>query len=82
VVSWPTAGSAEWCALADDDPVKTSALLDAARHWVLRVETFQEAQCEAARELSAAADWSTIAREINERTDFYAAQPWLRRAAS
>jgi hypothetical protein len=39
VGSWPMAGSVAWCALADDHPAKWAALLDAAQHWALRVET-------------------------------------------
>ncbi len=39
VGSYPMAGTPEWCALPDYDPAKTAALLDAARHWALRVET-------------------------------------------
>jgi Protein of unknown function (DUF2742) len=82
VESWPTAGTPQWCALDDDDPHKLAALLDAAQHWILRVETCQEARCDASREISDAVDWSAMAREINERADFYAARPWLRRVAS
>jgi Protein of unknown function (DUF2742) len=77
--SWPMAGSPEWCALADDDPVKLASLLDAARHWALRVETCQVAECEASSDVSAAADWASISRKIKDRNEFYAARPWLRR---
>ncbi|OBJ00374.1 hypothetical protein A5660_25045 [Mycobacterium alsense] len=82
VGSWPTAGSPAWCELADDDPVKVAAVLDAGRHHALRVETAQQARAEASRDVSAAADWSAIAHEIHCRDQFYAARPWLRRAAS
>ena len=82
VQSWPMVGTPEWCALDDDDPVKTAALLDAAQHWALRVETCQQARCDAARDVSERVDWPALAREINERADFYAARPWLRRVAS
>jgi Protein of unknown function (DUF2742) len=82
VQSWPMAGTPEWCALDDDDPAKWAALLDAAQHWALRVETLQEAHCDASREISAALDWSALAREINERTEFYAARPWLKRVVA
>jgi hypothetical protein len=79
---WPMVGTPEWCALDDDDPVKLAALLDAAQHWALRVETCQEAHCDASRQVSGAVDWSALAREINQRADFYATRPWLRRVAS
>lgn len=82
VESWPMAGTPAWCALDDDDPVKTAALFDAAQHFALRVETCQQAHCDASREVAGAVDWSALGREINERADFYASRPWLRRVAS
>ena len=82
VGTWPTAGTPEWCALPDNDPAKLAALLDAAQHWALRQETCQQAHCDASREISDALDWSALSREINERNDFYAARPWLKRVAS
>jgi hypothetical protein len=80
--SWPMAGTPAWCALDDHDPVKTAALLDAARHWVLRVETHQQAQCEASRDVCAAADWAAIAQEIKVRNEVYAERPWLKRSTT
>ncbi len=80
--SWPAAGTPEWCALDDDDPAKTAALLDAARHHALRVETCQVAECEASHTISTAADWSAIGQHIKDRNEFYAEKPWLRRRAS
>jgi hypothetical protein len=82
VGSWPTIGSPAWVALDDADPRKLAAVFDACQHWALRLETSQQAQCEAAREVSAAADWSAIAREVRDRNEFYEQRPWLRRAAS
>jgi len=79
VGAWPTAGTPEWCALPDGDPAKTAALLDAARHWVLRVETCQAAECEASHAISAAADWRAVAGKIKDRHEFYSERPWLRR---
>jgi hypothetical protein len=67
----PMAGSPDWCALEDTDPRKLAALLDAAQHWALRVETAQEARCEASRAVSAAADWSGIATETFWRRGAY-----------
>jgi hypothetical protein len=82
VDSWPMAGTPEWCSLGDDDPAKLLALLDAAQHWVLRVETCQQARCDASQEIREAADWNAVAKEIFIRTSFYAARPWLKRVVS
>ena len=79
VDSWPMLGTVAWSALADDDPAKWAALLDAAQHFALRVDSAQTALAETSRDIAAAADWSALAREINQRNDFYAARPWLRR---
>jgi hypothetical protein len=65
--SWPMVGTPEWCDLDDDDPRKLAALLDAARHWALRLETCQQARAEASRDISAAADWPAIADHIRRR---------------
>ena len=73
---WPMAGTPEWCALPDG-PVKLAALYDAARHWALRLETSQQAQSEASRDVSAAADWAAVAREMHNRSARY-----IRREAS
>jgi hypothetical protein len=70
------AGTPEWCALPDG-PVKLAALYGAARHWALRLETSQQAQSDASRDVSAAADWAAIAREIHNHSARY-----IRREAS
>ncbi len=80
--SWPTVGTPAWCALPNDDPRKLAALLDAAQHWALRVETCQQAHCDASRDISGAADWSALSSEIRQRSDFYTARPWLRRVVA
>jgi hypothetical protein len=80
--SWPMAGSVEWVSLADDDPRKWAAILDAAQHWALRVDACQAAACEASRDVSAALNWSAVSRAIRQHREFYAARPWLRRVAS
>jgi Protein of unknown function (DUF2742) len=80
--SWPMAGSPEWCALPDGDPAKLAAIYDAARHWALRVETCQQAECEASHAISAAADWSAHARAWLSHNEFYAEKPWMRRRAA
>jgi hypothetical protein len=75
----PMAGTPAWCALDDADPVKWAALLDAARHWALRVETCQQAECEASRAISAAFDWAAISVELHRRAEFYRQKPYLKR---
>jgi hypothetical protein len=59
-----------------------AALLDAARHWALRVETCQEARCEASRSVSTAVDWPAVSKEIKDLREFYTARPYLKRVAS
>jgi Protein of unknown function (DUF2742) len=77
---WPIVGSPSWFNLADDDPAKWAALLDAAQHWALRVETAQQAHADASRAVSGAADWSAVSREIHQRNSFFQDRPWLKRA--
>lgn len=75
----PQAGTPEWCELSDGDPRKLLALAVDGEHHVLRIETAQEACAEASRGVSAAVDWTCIAREVRQREDFYGRHPWLRR---
>jgi hypothetical protein len=79
VDGWPMVGTPAWCALPDDDPAKLASLLDAAQHHALRVETCQEQQAQASRDVSAAADWPAIGTEMHERARFYCEHPYLRR---
>ena len=60
----PAAGTPAWSELADGDRRKWAALLAAAEHHVLRVETAQEQRAEASRDISAAGDWSSISRNM------------------
>jgi hypothetical protein len=78
----PMVGSPGWCELDDTDPHKVAALFDAAQHWALRVETCQQAQAEASRDISAAADWAGIAYQFLGRAQLYAERPWLKRKVS
>jgi Protein of unknown function (DUF2742) len=80
VGSWPMAGTPEWCSLPDDNPAKIAALFDAARHWALRVDTLQTAECEASHAVSAAFDWSGFSVAQRRHNEFYNEKPWLRRA--
>jgi Protein of unknown function (DUF2742) len=82
VKHWPMIGSPDWCEQDDDDPAKLAAVLDAAQHWALRIETCQQADADAGGEISAAADWSHIAQYIRDERDFYATHPWLKREVS
>ena len=65
------AGTPLWCELCDRDPIKWTSVLDAAQHWALRIETCQQAECEASRDLSAAEDWSGIASKMVQRHGVY-----------
>jgi hypothetical protein len=80
--AWPLLGTPAWCLLDDDDERKFSALLDAAQHWALRIETCQEAAAEASHDVSGAADWSSIAAANYQHASFYEARPWLKRVGS
>jgi Protein of unknown function (DUF2742) len=82
VEDWPMVGTQQWCELDDDDPRKLAALLDAAQHWALRVDTCQEAYADAGSAIAAAAPWSRIAQYLRAEREFYAAHPWMKRAAS
>jgi hypothetical protein len=68
----PMCGTQAWFNLDDRDPRKWAAVLEAAEHWVLRVETVQEALAEASSAISSAADWSAIRREIRDLQEFKA----------
>lgn len=80
-------GTPEWCALDDNDPRKTVALLIAADRWALdqerlHLEHQRIAAKDAALQISAEKDWAAVARQIRERNDFYNTHPDLRRRAS
>ncbi|WP_319454248.1 MULTISPECIES: DUF2742 domain-containing protein [unclassified Mycobacterium] len=78
----PTVGSLPWQALDDRDPVKWAAVLDGGRHWALHLDARQEAMGDASRAIATATSWASVAREVKQRSDFYAGRPWLRRVAS
>ena len=79
---YPAAGTPAWCELAPSDRRKWAALLAAAEHHALRVETAQEAHAQASRDVSSAADWGRFGTKLVQRNDFYAQRPWLKREAS
>lgn len=64
--SWPTAGTPAWCALPDSDPRKLAALLDAAQHWALRLETCQAEQGRAKRWAECATRHAVIRKKSAE----------------
>lgn len=76
---FPMLGTPAWCNLPDDDPRKLAAVHDGGQHHALRIETAQEARAEASRAVAGAADWAAISREIRQRQDFHAANPWAKR---
>ncbi|WP_241666405.1 DUF2742 domain-containing protein [Mycobacterium marseillense] len=78
----PPAGTPAWCELADGDPRKLLSLAIDGVHHVLRKEVAQAARAEASRAVSAAADWTAVARELSHREDFYRRHPWLRRVGA
>lgn len=65
----PLAGTPAWCLLANGDPRKLLAVAVAGEHHVLRVEMAQEAHAEASKSVASAADWSGVAREMQQRHD-------------
>ena len=67
IESWPAAGTLPWEQLKDTDPAKWAAVLDAARYGALHMQLRQEALAAASREISAAANWSTLARRMRDR---------------
>ena len=69
--SWPLAGSPAWCLLDDADPRKLAAVLDGGRRDALRNDTLGAALAEASQAISAAADWSGLARSIRGRNEVY-----------
>jgi Protein of unknown function (DUF2742) len=79
---WPLVGTPAWCLLETRDPVKWAAILDAAQHWALRLETCQEHLRDATKNVAESVDWSALARQLRDRDDFYRARPWLRRVHS
>jgi hypothetical protein len=59
VGSWPMVGTPEW--VQAPTPIKLASIFDAARHWALRIDINQCAMAEASHDVSAAADWKSVA---------------------
>lgn len=71
VGSWPMVGTLTWQRLPGDHPAKLAAIYDAAQHHALRLETAQTALAQASQDISAAEDWSAIARTIRHKSGIY-----------
>ena len=81
------AGTPEWCALDDDDPRKTTALIAAGNRWVLeqsldQIDLRRIAAKHAAIEVATALDWTRVAKGIRDRDQWYRDNPDLRRKVS
>lgn len=77
---WP--GTPAWCAMSDGDPRKMLALAEFGEHHALRVETAQAALADASRDVSASADWSQIAREVQQRQAAEGSGAYIRRVTA
>ena len=75
--SWPMLGTPAWEQLPDDSAQKLAAMLDAARHWALRLETNQQNFADASRDVCSSADWASIARTVQRVGQFREARPWM-----
>lgn len=62
--SLPWAGTPAWCAMEDSDPRKLFALAQFGVKYALRIDTDQQAQADAAADISEAADWSAVAQQV------------------
>jgi hypothetical protein len=93
VLGWvderPIAGTPSWCALADDDARKMTALVDAGVLWCLNTDTEQEhlaeaakSVCQSVKELDTPTTWSAIAKEAHDLEAFYANRPWMKRVVA
>ena len=77
--AYPAAGTPAWCGLDDCDPVKLAGVLDYGQHHALRVETAQEASCQASHAISGARDWAAVAKRVQDSAEWFATYPWMRR---
>jgi hypothetical protein len=75
----PNAGTPSWRQLSDGDPRKLLAVAIAGVHHVLRVETAQAALARASQDISAAADWSAVARQRMRHTNAVASGVYIPR---
>ncbi len=80
VGSWPMVGSVEW--KNADDADKVASILDAARHWALRIELAQQASAEASHDVSAAADWAEVSASWRRHNDAVTSGAYIPRVAA
>lgn len=60
-----------WCHLGARDPAKWQALLWPTVWWCVNEVSRQTALAEASRDISAAADWSALSRNMLQRNSAY-----------
>lgn len=60
VPAWPVAGTLCWAELADTDPAKWCALLDAARYQALQMQVRQEHLDDAAKSIAGSREWADV----------------------
>lgn len=78
----PVPGTWAWIDLPDGDARKQAALMLLGAQHALTLETRQQAECEASRVISAAADWSTIARQKLRHANAIASGAYIERMTS
>ncbi len=62
----PIAGTPAWCGMADHDARKLLALVLGGVREALNNDTRQQNLADASREIASAADWSAVARRIQQ----------------
>lgn len=65
----PTAGTLQWCGLADDDARKLLALVLGGVREALTNDTRQDAIAQAGEAISGAEDWSRVAQQVQRRRE-------------
>lgn len=65
------AGTPRWCGMDDDDARKLMALVLGGIREAVANDTRQAALAQASRRVSAAADWSAVARSIRRGNEIY-----------
>lgn len=60
IESWPAAGTLPWQQLANTDPAKWAAILDAARYGALHMQLRQEHLADAGKKIAASREWADV----------------------
>lgn len=79
IAAGPIAGTPQWSALPDDDPMELAAVVAYSPHHALRINSAQAAMADAGSAISTAADWGAVGQRIREHNEWKAAHPWLQR---